>query len=177
VRTFIILFLIGCGLLTLGISVRSGIFAREDPGRPINSTMRLALENKGIPTVSTEDALIIAKKYTGSHKQPSGLTWVPRRAGEGPLPMIGDEIVVHYEGRLLDGTVFDSSYERNKPLSFRVGVGDVILGWDEAFMHMRKGEKRTLIVPHWLGYGVNGREPRIPPRATLVFEVELLEIR
>ena len=176
-RTLIILILIGCGLLTLGIVVRSGIFAREDPGRPINSTMRLALENKGIPTVSTEDALIIAQKYTGSHKQPSGLNWVPRRAGEGPLPVIGDEVVVHYEGSLLDGTVFDSSYIRNEPLSFRVGVGDVILGWDEAFMNMRKGDKRTLIVPHWLGYGVNGRAPRIPPRATLVFEVELLEIR
>ena len=176
-RTFIIILLIGCGLLTLGISVRSGIFARENPGRPINSTMRLALENKGIPTVSTEDALIIAQKYTGSHKQPSGLIWVPRRAGEGPKPTIGDEVLVHYEGSLLDGTVFDSSYERNEPLRFRVGIGDVILGWDEAFMNMRKGDKRTLILPHWLAYGVNGRDPRIPPRATLVFEVELLEIR
>jgi FKBP-type peptidyl-prolyl cis-trans isomerase len=176
-RTLIILVLIGCGLLTLGIVVRSGIFAREDPGRPINSTMRLALENKGIPTVSTEDALTITRKYTGSHRQPSGLIWVPRRAGEGPLPKIGDEVLVHYQGSLLDGTIFDSSYERNEPLSFRVGIGDVILGWDEAFMQMRQGEKRTLILPHWLAYGVNGREPRIPPRATLVFDVELLEIK
>lgn len=176
-RTFIILILLGCGLATLGLVVRSGIFARENPGRPINSAMRIALENQGIPNVSTEDALIIAKKYTGSHKQPSGLIWVPRSAGEGPLPSIGDEVVVHYEGSLLDGTVFESSYERNEPLAFRVGVGDVILGWDEAFMNMRKGEKRTLIVPYWLGYGVNGRAPRIPPRATLVFEVELLDIR
>lgn len=176
-RTLVIFILIGLGLLTLGIVVRSGIFARENPGRPINSTMRLSLENKGIPTLSTEDALIVAQRYTGSHKQPSGLIYVPRRAGEGPHPTIGQEIVVHYEGSLLDGTVFDSTYKKKTPLSFRVGLGKVIPGWDEAFINMRKGEKRTIIVPHWLAYGVNGREPKIPPRATLVFEIELVDIK
>lgn len=176
-RNFVILILVGLGLLTLALVVRSGIMARKDPGRPINSTMRLALENNGQPELSTEDAWLVEKQFIGKHRQPSGLMYVPRRAGEGPTPVAGQELIVNYQGRLLDGTVFDSTYDNGVPLTFRVGVGQVIPGWDEAFLHMRKGEKRTLIVPHWLAYGVNGRPPKIPPRATLVFEVELLDIR
>ncbi|MFZ9683189.1 MAG: FKBP-type peptidyl-prolyl cis-trans isomerase [Cephaloticoccus sp.] len=176
-RNFIVLVLVGLGLLTLALVVRSGIFARKDPGRPINSTMRLAMENNGRPELSTEDAWLVEKQFIAKHRQPSGLMYVPRRAGEGPTPAIGQEVVVDYQGRLLDGTVFDSSYDKGAPLTFRVGLGQVIAGWDEALLNMRKGEKRTLIVPHWLAYGVNGRGPKIPPRATLVFEVELLDIR
>lgn len=176
-RNFLIIALIGLGLLTLALVVRSGIFARKDPGRPINSTMRLAMENSGSPELSTEDAWLVEKQFTSKHRQPSGLMYVPRRAGEGPTPKIGQEIVVDYQGRLLDGTVFDSSYDKGVPLTFRVGLGQVIQGWDESFLNMRKGEKRTLIIPYWLAYGVNGRPPTIPPRATLVFEVELLDIR
>lgn len=86
-------------------------------------------------------------------------------------------MIVHYEGRLLDGTVFDSSYKRGSPFTFRLGLGSVIAGWDEAFLSMTKGEKRTLIVPHWLAYGEKGRPPKIPPNATLIFEVELIDWR
>jgi FKBP-type peptidyl-prolyl cis-trans isomerase len=176
-RNFLIVALIGLGLLTLALVVRSGMFARENPGRPINSTMRLALENKGIPELSGPDAMLVAQQYTGRHTQPSGLMYVPRRAGEGQLPTIGQELVVNYEGRILGGEVFDSSYKSGVPFTFRVGIGQVIAGWDEAFLNMRKGDKRTLIVPYWLGYGLKGKPPAIPPRATLVFEVELLDIR
>jgi FKBP-type peptidyl-prolyl cis-trans isomerase len=176
-RNFLIIALVGLGLLTLALVVRSVIFARKDPGRPINSTMRLAMENSGRAELSTEDAWLVEKQFTSKHRQPSGLMYVPRRAGEGPTPKIGQEIVVDYQGRLLDGTVFDSSYDKGVPLTFRVGLGQVIQGWDESFLNMRKGEKRTLIIPYWLAYGVNGRPPTIPPRATLVFEVELLDIR
>jgi hypothetical protein len=176
-RTFVILALIGLLLLTLGLVVRSGMFARENPGRPINSAMRLALENKGIPELSREDTNLIIERYGNPARLPSGLMYVRRAAGTGELPHRGQHLVVHYDGRLLDGRRFDSSYERNEPFTFRLGVGEVILGWDEAFSHMRKGDKRTLIVPHWLAYGVAGRPPGIPPRATLVFEVEVLDIR
>jgi hypothetical protein len=80
------------------------------------------------------------------------------------------------DGCLLDGTKFDSSRDRGTPYVFRVGAGSVIKGWDEAVATMKKGEKRTLIVPWWLAYGDKGKGP-IPGRATLVFEVELLDIR
>jgi|UniRef100_UPI00404A9F4B FKBP-type peptidyl-prolyl cis-trans isomerase len=175
-RNFLIIALIGLGMLTLAVVVRSGIFARKDPGRPINSTMRLALETNGKPTVSTEDAMLIAKEFVGKHTQPSGLMYVPRRSGEGPLAVVGQEIVVNYEGRFLNGEIFDSSYDSGSPFTFKVGVGQVIKGWDEAFLSMRRGDKRTIIVPYWLAYGLNGKGPKIPPRATLIFEVELLDI-
>jgi FKBP-type peptidyl-prolyl cis-trans isomerase len=176
-RNFVVLVLIGCGLLTLALVVRSGIFARKNPGRPINSVMRLSMESQGIPEFSSEDAMILAKQYANASRLPSGLHFVRRVAGTGEPARQGQEVVVHYDGRLLNGQRFDSSYERGTPYTFRLGSGSVIPGWEEAFLLMRKGEKRTLIVPFWLAYGLEGRPPNIPPRATLVFDVELLDIR
>ncbi len=170
------LLLLGVVLLTIALVVRSGIMARKNPGRPINAAMREALEDQGVPQVSTQDSLIIAQKYGSAHKLPSGLRYVERAPGTGVAsPQVGDTVIAHYAGRLLDGTPFDSSYKRGEPLTFQVGIGRVIKGWDEAFLNMKKGEKRTLIIPYWLGYGITGRPPTIPPRATLVFEVELID--
>ena len=176
-RSFFYLGLLGAILLTIALVVRSGILARKNPGRPINSAMREAMaEDK--PQLSTEDSLIIAEKYGTAHKLKSGLMYVERAPGTGTeTPHMGGEVTAHYEGRLLNGTVFDSSYKRHTPLTFRVGIREVISGWDEAFLTMKKGEKRTLIVPYWLAYGVTGRPPTIPSRATLVFEVELLDFQ
>ena len=83
-------------------------------------------------------------------------------------------VKVHYTGKLLDGTKFDSSVERGTPIDFPVGQGRVIKGWDEALLSMKKGEKRVLIIPASLGYGPSGRGP-IPPNATMVFDVELID--
>ena len=106
------------------------------------------------------------------------MRYLVRAPGTGEAtPRIGDEVICHYAGRLLDGTSFDSSYRRGVPFTFRLGTGSVISGWDEAFLKMHKGEKRTLVVPHWLAYGEKGRPPTIPPKATLVFEVELIDWR
>ena len=102
--------------------------------------------------------------------------YVSHGPGEGTAtPRIGDTVVAHYVGHLLDGTPFDSSYKHGAPLSFQVGTGRVIKGWDEAFLTMKKGARRTLIIPYWLAYGAAGQPPLIPPHATLVFEVELLD--
>jgi FKBP-type peptidyl-prolyl cis-trans isomerase len=176
-RNFFYLLLLAVVLLTAALITRSGILARKNPGRPINSAMREAL-NKENPQLSASEEMEINQRYGTAHKLPSGLRYIERAPGTGETtPRIGDEVIAHYEGRLLDGTTFDSSYRTGVPLTFRVGVGSVIRGWDEAFLTMHKGEKRTLIIPYWLAYGEKGSPPKIPPKATLIFEVELIDWR
>ena len=172
-RSFFVLLLLGLILATIAIVVRSGIFARKNPGRPINSAMRLAMET---PQLSEQDAAIIAQRYGNAHHTPAGLIYVVSEPGKGPQPQPGARVTVNYEGRFLEGNVFDSSIARGKPFVFTVGMGEVIKGWDEAFLLMRKGERRTLVIPYWLGYGEAGRG-KIPPRATLVFDVELIDFQ
>ncbi len=176
-RNFFYLLLLGVVLLTAALVTRSGILARKDPGRPINKTMREAMERER-PQYSTDDAMVIAKTYGNAHKLPSGLQYIVRSPGTGEAtPTLGNEVICQYDGRLLDGSSFDSSYRRGAPFVFRLGTGSVIRGWEDAFMTMHKGEKRTLIIPYWLAYGEKGRPPSIPPKATLIFEVELIDWR
>lgn len=108
---------------------------------------------------------------------PSGLKYYDLIIGEGNSPEKGDKVIVHYTGKLEDGTIFDSSKERNEPFTFSLGLGRVIKGWDEGLSTMNVGGKRTLIIPPDLGYGSKGAGGAIPPNATLIFEVELLEIK
>jgi FKBP-type peptidyl-prolyl cis-trans isomerase len=96
--------------------------------------------------------------------------------GTGAVAEAGQDIVVHYVGRLVDGTQFDSSRARRDPLDFALGAGDVIKGWDQGVPGMRVGGKRRLTIPPELAYGEHGLAGVIPPHATLVFEVELVEI-
>jgi len=96
--------------------------------------------------------------------------------GRGAIAKAGDDVVVHYVGRLADGTQFDSSRARRDPLDFSLGAGDMIKGWDEGLPGMKVGGKRKLTIPPELAYGDQGLAGIIPPQATLVFEVELLSI-
>ena len=96
--------------------------------------------------------------------------------GKGALARFGDDIVVHYVGWLADGRQFDSSRSRRDPLDFALGAGDVIKGWDEGIEGMKVGGRRKLTIPAELAYGDQGCGGVIPPHATLVFEVELLEV-
>ena len=89
----------------------------------------------------------------------------------------GDIIKLHYVGTLTDGSTFDSSRSQGSPFEFRVGQGEVIKGFDRGVLGMKVGGRRKLTIPYMLGYGLEGSPPRIPPKATLVFDVELLEIR
>jgi peptidylprolyl isomerase len=106
----------------------------------------------------------------------SGLKYLDTEIGTGQNPEKGQTIRVHYTGRLEDGSQFDSSHDRGKPLLFVLGVGQVIKGWDEGLSNMRVGGKRKLVIPAHLGYGANGAGNVIPANATLHFDVELLGI-
>ncbi len=97
--------------------------------------------------------------------------------GQGQAAKNGDNVFVHYIGTLEDGTKFDSSLDRGVPFVFDLGAGQVIKGWDLGVLGMKIGEKRKLIIPSILAYGENGIPGAIPPNATLIFEVELLEIK
>ncbi|GER33365.1 peptidyl-prolyl cis-trans isomerase [Striga asiatica] len=88
----------------------------------------------------------------------------------------GDKVKVHYRGKLTDGTVFDSSFERGDPIEFELGSGQVIKGWDQGLLGMCLGEKRKLKIPSKLGYGENGSPPTIPGGATLIFDTELVGV-
>ena len=107
---------------------------------------------------------------------PSGLEYDDLKKGTGEPATRGDVVVVHYTGWLTDGKQFDSS-RGGEPFSFKLGVGEVIAGWDEGVTFMMAGGKRKLWIPAALGYGRRGSLPEIPPNADLIFEVELLAIK
>jgi FKBP-type peptidyl-prolyl cis-trans isomerase len=96
--------------------------------------------------------------------------------GKGPAAKAGDTVKVHYTGKLMNGTKFDSSLDRDEPFKFTLGQGMVIKGWDEGVVGMKKGGKRKLTIPADKAYGASGSPPKIPPNSALVFEIELVEI-
>ncbi|MBA2485862.1 MAG: FKBP-type peptidyl-prolyl cis-trans isomerase [Nitrospira sp.] len=117
---------------------------------------------------------------TGSNAEvttESGLKYVDLTVGTGREAAAGTQVTVHYTGWLTNGTKFDSSVDRHDPFSFPIGGGKVIRGWDEGVAGMKVGGKRKLTIPPQLGYGTRGAGGVIPPNATLVFDVELLEVR
>jgi len=109
--------------------------------------------------------------------QKDGMTIEIIKEGSGREAEAGSVAVVHYTGKLSDGSVFDSSLTRGKPFEFNVGAGNVIKGWDLGVIGMKVGEKRLLTIPPALGYGANGYPPVIPANATLTFEVELIGVK
>ena len=117
----------------------------------------------------------LGELISGMNKTTSGLFYKIIREGTGEYPPKGRNVSVHYRGTLLDGTVFDSSYERNEPIIFPLGKGQVIKGWDEGIALLKKGSLAKLVVSSELGYGSRGAGNIIPPDSTLIFEVELVD--
>ncbi|MFZ6027709.1 MAG: FKBP-type peptidyl-prolyl cis-trans isomerase [Chloroflexota bacterium] len=140
---------------------------------PANATliMEITLTDAVEPRTPTK---VDEKDYVTTD---SGLKYYDLAVGTGVTPTVGQTVVVHYTGWLTDGTQFDSSLDRGQEFSFQLGTGSVIAGWDEGVASMKVGGKRQLVIPAALGYGESGAGGTIPPNATLIFEVELLEIK
>lgn len=173
-RLLLVPAIFGFILLSIALVTRSGWFARDNPGVPINSAMR---ESMGMMVLPPADEAVVNQRWPNAIRTSTGLRYVVTQPGDGVTqPVKGQQVAAHYRGMLLDGTLIDDSHSKGEPLRFPVGETRVLAGWDEAFLLMTKGEKRTLIIPHWLGYGEKGITGRIPPNATLVFEVELVDV-
>lgn len=138
--------------------------------------------------------LSLISALTACQQIPAEPTPAPKRSAEPPKPVItellkedqkegtgdaaktGDKVKVHYTGKLLSGTKFDSSLDRGDPFEFTLGKGEVIKGWDQGVVGMKPGGKRKLTIPSDLAYGASGSPPKIPPNAPLVFDIELIAI-
>jgi hypothetical protein len=151
--------------------ILKGYFARSISLKKLKS-MKTLTKKEWIAVVI---AIVIAFFFLGGNTFLSNsnktTTMSEKVAGNGSV------VSVHYTGKLQDGTVFDSSLTRGQPISFVLGSGQVIKGWDEGILGMRVGEKKTLTVPPEKAYGAEGYPPVIPPNATLIFDVELVDVQ
>lgn len=132
---------------------------------------------KRIEEEKAVQAAEIEKLATGFETTTSGLRYKLIQSGDGEKAEKGKTVSVHYKGQLPDGTVFDSSFKRNQPIDFQLGVGQVIPGWDEGISLLKVGDKARLVIPSDLAYGSAGAGGVIPPKATLVFDVELVAVK
>ncbi len=123
-----------------------------------------------------EDLAFVEKTWPEARKTTMGIRYIVLRQGEGPTIKPGDRVDVLYTGRLLNGTVFDQTQDKDKPFTVRVKRNEVIEGWDQVLQLMKKGEKRLVIVPPELAYGTRGQPPVIGRNATLVFEMEVIGV-
>lgn len=135
------------------------------------------LQEEQTAAVKAEGEAFLAEnaKKEGVVTLPSGLQYKVLNAGTGATPKASDSVECHYEGRLIDGSVFDSSYQRGETATF--GVTQVIAGWVEALQLMKEGDKWQLYIPYNLAYGERGAGAQIPPYATLIFDVELVKVK
>ena len=139
-------------------------------------TLKGARNKKEMQLRAAEEAKM-EQLAAGFDKTESGLRYKMIQKGEGKKAENGKIVSVHYTGQLEDGKVFDSSIPRKKPIEFPLGQGNVIEGWDEGIALLKVGDKARFVIPSYLGYGSRGAGGAIPPNATLIFDVELMEVR
>jgi len=156
--------------------IRKGSAAKKfDAAKLFND--HFAVEKEAQEKATAEMNKTIEEVAKGYEKTATGLRYkITQTNTEGKAAKRGDNIQVHYTGTLLDGTKFDSSVDRGQPISFAIGTGRVIPGWDEGIMLLKEGEKARLVIPPYLGYGERGSRGVIPPNAILIFDVELVKV-
>ncbi|MBL7831366.1 MAG: FKBP-type peptidyl-prolyl cis-trans isomerase [Saprospiraceae bacterium] len=167
------------GSLTNGLQDAIGgkqlAISAEQAGKIVNEYLEKASKAQSGPTIEEGKKFLAENsKKPGVVTLPSGLQYMVMKEGTGPKPKVTDRVTTHYTGTLLNGEVFDSSVERGQPATFP--VNGVIKGWTEALQLMNVGSKWKLFIPYDLAYGERGAGGQIKPFATLIFEVELLEI-
>ena len=138
-----------------------------------SSIFRVEAQTKRRRTPRSPSSVTTAAAIT----TPSGLTYLITKKGTGRQLKAGDTVVLNYTGTLTNGTKFDSSYDRNEPLSFRLGTGRVIKGYDEGLAKLHVGDHAILVIPGKLAYGPAGVPDVIPPDATLIFVIEVVDVR
>jgi peptidylprolyl isomerase len=163
--------MLGCGILVLVFQ-----FTMGKPAATAGSlqTDSVAVVSQSTPTTSKSIAMDNSENQVTTA---SGLKYVEITEGTGETPTKGQTVSVHYTGTLESGKKFDSSRDRNQAFEFQIGEGQVIKGWDEGLSTMKVGGRRKLIIPADLGYGARGAGGAIPPNSTLIFDVELLNIK
>ena len=154
------------------LSLFTFLFIGCHEGGKLEELSTTKTSEKEAMTVETETALTADSEITTE----SGLKCIIETVGTGKAPKAGDMVKVHYTGTLEDGTKFDSSRDGGQPFEFTIGIGQVIKGWDEGIGMMKEGGRRQLVIPANLGYGARGAGKAIPPNATLLFDVELIEV-
>lgn len=154
--------------------IRVGADAEAFDAESVFSKALNGIEDKAREAAAKEEAKM-AEMLEGFEATESGLRYKISKNGEGASPSKGNNVSVHYKGSLLNGQVFDDSFSRNQPISFKLGVGQVIPGWDEGISLLKEGDEARLIIPPQLGYGSAGAGGVIPPNAWLIFDVSLVK--
>jgi FKBP-type peptidyl-prolyl cis-trans isomerase len=167
----------GILIVSAVLALTGGCAKSEPPPAPPPPTAPKPPPSPQSESWTAEQIAYVTEKFGPLELTATGLRYKILQPGEGDAtPPRASLVTVHYRGSLLNDQVFDDSRRTNQPYRFRVGLDgrDAIKGFDEAVFAMKKGERRLAVIPYWLGYGVKGRGPRIPSRAVLVFEIELL---
>lgn len=177
-RSFFILFGLGTILLTIAIVVRSGKLMRDNPGEPINSAMRRALADRAYQWPEA-DAAKLARDFPGGRETVNGARYRTLTPGTGDLsPVKGQLVSVDYTARLFaSGEKLDASADHQGYYNFVLGQPNVLPGWGDALENMRKGERRHIVLPYWLAYGEKGQRGRIPAKAAILLELELIDFK
>ena len=156
--------------------IREGEEAKKWDAVEAFNTFKSSKEER-LAEQKAEQAAELDKIAGGFDETDSGLRYKMIQKGKGTQAQKGNTVSVHYEGSLLNGQVFDSSYKRNQPIDFQLGVGQVIPGWDEGIGLLQVGDKARFVIPSDLAYGSSGAGGVIPPNATLLFDVELMDVK